>query len=340
VVIAFLPALTSADAYQDAWISAIVAFFPSALIIFIIGKLATRFPDKSIIQYSKELLGPWTGGILVLFYLWLYLHMASTDLRMYAEIIKISFLTETPLVVIMGLMTMTVFMVVYHGLEPLGRCADIIFPLFFTMVILTLLVPLIKSDFINLEPVMARGLSPVVRGGIIPAMITAQYINLAMLTPSLNEPEKALRTALWSLVLSSLLLVFFAIIVVSVLGASEGARSIFPVFKMIRATRVSEFLERIEALTVFAWGLGLFITNAVNLYSGSKGLSQLLGMQNSRPLLLPMAVVWIAFGVQQYENMFEVMEFFTPPIGPPAVFFMLLFPPVILWGAYLIKSRT
>ena len=126
----------------------------------------------------------------MLLYLLQYLHMASTDLRMYAEVLKINFLTETPLVVIMVMMTLTVYMVVYHGLEPLGRSADVIFVLFLLMVALTVLLPLIKFDPSNLEPVLARGISPVLRASIIPAMVTAQYINLAMITPRLTNRKK------------------------------------------------------------------------------------------------------------------------------------------------------
>ena len=50
IVISFLPVLTSADARQDAWLAAVVAFFPSAAIVFLVGKLAAKFPDKSIVQ--------------------------------------------------------------------------------------------------------------------------------------------------------------------------------------------------------------------------------------------------------------------------------------------------
>lgn len=338
IVISFLPVLTSAEARQDAWIVAIVAFFPSALIVFLLGKLAIKFPEKSIVQYSQELVGSWLGKILVLFYLFLYLHMASTDLRLYSELLNISFLSETPLVVIMVLTILTVYMVVYHGLEPLGRCADIIFVLFSIMILITLIIPLFKLDISHLEPMLARGWSPILEASIIPTMVTAQYVNLVMLVPSTNEPEKALRTALWSLALSSMILVIFAVLVICTLGPDEGARSVFPAFKMIRAMRVSEFMERVEAPIVFAWGLGLFITNAVNFYSGSKGLSMLLGMNNYRPLLLPMAVIWVTFGLQQYENVFELQSFFTPQVAAPFIFFIILFPLIVLWAAYLLRK--
>ena len=141
-----------------------------------------------------------------------------------------------------------------------------------------------------------------------------------------------------SLALSTFFLILAAVLVVGVLGVDGGERSVFPVFKTLRAVRISEALERMEPLVIFSWGLGLFVTNAVNLYSGSKGLSMPNSMENYRPLLLPMAVLWVAFGIQQFQSVFEVQQFFTPHIAAPMVYFIVLFPLIVLWTAYFLKK--
>lgn len=338
IIISFLPVLTSAEALQDAWVAAVVAFFPSAAIIFVIGRLAVAFPGKSFIHYSRELLGGVLGGFISLFYLLLYLVIAATDLRIYGEVLKTGFLTETPLIVIMSVMIAASAMAVYSGLEPIGRCADLIFPVFFLMILGSLFFPVIHADFRNLQPVLVRGWSPVLTASITPVAITAQYASLVMIIPSLDEPRKALKAALLTIVTASAVLVFFAVMVVAVLGADEGARAAFPVFKMIRAARISEFLERVEALTIFSWGLGLFISLSIHLYSGSMGLAQLLGLKDNRPLLLPMSVIWGALAFQGYRDYFEIKNFFAPDVIAPFTFFILLFPSAVLWGAYFMKK--
>ncbi|HHW74522.1 MAG TPA: GerAB/ArcD/ProY family transporter, partial [Firmicutes bacterium] len=62
--VAFLPALTTADALQDAWISEIVQFFPAALLLIYFGSLSIRFPELTLVQYSEKLLGRWPGKAL------------------------------------------------------------------------------------------------------------------------------------------------------------------------------------------------------------------------------------------------------------------------------------
>ncbi len=330
--------MTAAGAYQDAWLSGIVAMGFSALIVYIIGKLAEAFPGKSIVIYSQELLGGVVGRVVSLAYLGLFLFMAGTELRIYGEVIKIGFLPETPISVVTGAMVVLAAVVVYAGLEPLGRTADIIFPVFLLMFVANILFPLPQAEFQNLQPVLFGGWMPVIKGAITPVAITAQYANLAMIVPSVEEPHKATRFALLSILFSSLVMVVFAVLVVSVLGADEGARSAFPMFKMIRAVRPSEFLERVEPLTIFAWGLGLFISLSLNLYSGSRGLSELLGMKENRPLILPMSVIWVTFALQGYRDFFEIRQFFTPAVIGPFIFFVLLFPVALLWAAYLLRK--
>lgn len=289
-------------------------------------------------QYSQELLGSIPGKLISLFYLWLFLFMAATDLRIYAEVIKTGFLTETPIVVIMSIMVFISVVAVYSGLEPIARSADILFPVFLLMILGSLCFPLIHADFSNLQPVLAYEWAQVLLAAVTPTSIAAQFANLTIIASSLDEPQKSLKAALWSLAAATVVLIFFAIVVVAVLGPDECARSTFPVFKMIRATRISEFLERVEALTIFAWGLGLYLTVSVNLYSGSKGLAQLLGLQDNRPLILPMAVVWVVFSSQGYRSIFEVAQVFDPTFFTPFFYFVLLFPQAVLWTAYLLKK--
>lgn len=338
ILISILPSATSAEVFQDAWLAAIISFFSSAALVFLMIRLTIAFPGKSLVQYSQELLGNIPGKLISLFYLFLFLFMAATDLRIYAEVIKSGFLVETPIVVTMAVMAFVAVLVVYSGLEPIGRSADIIFPLFLLMLLSSLFFSLIHADFSgNLLPVLSRGWSPVLLASITPTTITAQYTNLTMITPSMHEPQKSLKIALWSLLASSVVLVLFTLVVLAVLGPEESYRATFPVFKMVRATRISAFLERVEPLTILAWGLGLYLSLSLNLYSGSKGLSQVFGLQDNRALILPMAVIWVVFSFQAYESFFEVLHFFNPLFGAPWFYFVLLFPMIVLWAAYLLK---
>ena len=139
VVIAFLPVLTSADALQDAWASAIVSFFTSALLVLIIGGLGIRFPELTIVEYAQKLIGKWPGRSICLIIVWALLVIVATDTRIYAEALITGFLTETPLPLIVFAMVIAGSTAAYSGLEVIGRSADLLFPIFISAILLSLI---------------------------------------------------------------------------------------------------------------------------------------------------------------------------------------------------------
>ena len=340
IAVAFLPVLTTADAYQDAWISAIVQFFPAALLLLFFGGLEPRYPDLTMAQYSEKLLGRWTGKALTLTILWAFLHMASVEVRIYADMLVTVFLPDTPLLFLITAMVIVSAAAAYSGIEVIGRAADLLFPLYLLMIIGSLLLPLplLKSMLYNLEPVFARGVGPVLRGAVTPAAVTAQFLTLTMLLPFLTQPKKGLRSALGALAGSSAILIPISLVTAAILGPSPAARALFPFFKMVRAVALSEFIERIEALAVFAWGLGLFVEVAAYLFCGARGLSQVLGLKDYRPLILPLAVIWIVLGVHVSKNAFQLLLFFKPAFFAPYALALMILPFALLWAAHLFRQ--
>lgn len=343
MAIAFLPVLTTADALQDAWISAILSFFGAAALITVIAGLSARFPRETLVQYSQRLLGKWPGRLLSLIPLYAFLLMAATDVRIYAEALITSFLTETPLVFIITVMVLAAALAVLAGIEVIGRAADLFFPLFLFMIVLSLLAPLPQTPALvhNIEPLLARGAGPVLRGAITPVSIISQFMVLTMITPSLNEPKRVLRSSLAALGASSLLLTLSAFMVIIFLGPHRGARATFPFLMMIRGAHITEFLERMEALVVFAWGFGVFIALAAYLFSGARGVAQLIGLKNYRVLIGPMAAIWIVFAVHSYSDVFQLKAAFEPAyVFPEAAIGYVLLPMGILWTAYAFKKLS
>ncbi len=337
VVIATLPVLTSAEARQDAWAAAILTFLGTSFLVLLIGGLAIRFPRLTVVEISHKLLGRIMGTLLSLMILWSFLHLASIEVRIYAEMIIVGFLPETPIVFITTTLVLAAVVAAYAGIEVIGRVADLIFPIFFLMLLASIGTMFVEAEFFNLQPVLARGIQPVVMGSLVPIAVGGQLMVTGILTPKLTEPRRALASALWAIVAASLLLVVVAVLTVAVLGPDEGTRSAFPFFKAIRAIRISEFLERIEILSVFAWGFGLFVALATFIYCGAQGTAQLFKVGDYRYLLLPMGVTWVVITIHNFANVFELRSFLTPRVMGLYGISLVLIPYGLLWLAYIIR---
>lgn len=333
-VITVLPVLTSADARQDAWVAALIALGGTLLTAGIIAGLGGRYPEQSLVEFGQRLLGKWPGKMVAVIVLWSFLHLVSIQLRLYGEMIVTAFLPLTPLVFVNVAMVLLAAYAAYMGVEVVGRLADLLFPVFVLGVATTLLAATGAWRWENLQPVLGRGLMPAMRAAVTPTAVSAEFMVLAILIPSLTEPRKALRTSLAATALAFLTLIVVAVAVVAVLGADAVARTVFPFLQMARSLRVTEFLERIEAPAVWTWGMGVFIALSTFMYCGARGLSQLLGVADYRPLILPMAVHWTVLSLHAFEDLFQLRAFLQPRVFGPYALALILVPYGLLWAAH------
>lgn len=338
VVIATLPVVTTGEAAQDAWAAALIALMATLAIVLAIGGLGARFPSMTVVEYSRRLLGKFVGGMISLGFLWLFLHIAATDTRIYAELIVGGFLTQTPLLFVVGTMVLPSALAVYLGIEVIGRVADTLVVFFSLFVMTTILAAFGAFDPKNLEPVLARGIGPVLSGALTPIAIGAQFLSLAMLVPALTMPKKATTSGLLAAALSGLVLVASGAVVVGVLGPDLAVNSVFPTFEVARSTMLTRFLERLEAPSIVAWGFGLFVDVSAFLYCGALGLSQLLGLEDYRALVGPMAVIWVILATHGYEDMFEVLRLFEPNVIFPYIAAVVFIPYALLWATYGVRA--
>ncbi len=339
IVIALLPVLTTADAFQDAWLAVFISLLGIMVTVRLLVALGMRFPRETIIQYSVRLLGPWAGRAISLSYLWLLLHIAAIEVRFYAEVLINGYLSETPMLFVISSMVIAAAVAAYCGVEVIGRLADIILPLFILMIVFSLVVPLPTMNLAHLEPILDRGVGPLLRGSVTHLAMGAQFILVSFILPTLVKPKQAVRWVLGAVLLSSIVLFFTTIVVIGVLGAEEGARSFFPMFRMLRSVPVSPVVERIEALIVFAWGMGLFIGLASYIWAGARGMSQFFGIASYRSLVPPMAVIWILLANHNFEDIFEISTFLGYRYAGPYVLTLVLLPMAVLWPAWFIYNR-
>ncbi len=337
VAIANLPLLTSADALQDAWASAILLLVAGLFVVTVIAGLGIRFPRLTVVEIAQKLLGKGAGTLLSLLILWSFLHLASIDVRLYSEMIIVGFLPETPISFITASVVVVATTAALAGMEVIGRVADIIFPLFLAMLLVSIGSLFFEAEFLNLQPVLARGIIPVLGGSIVSIAMTAQLLVVGILIPKLTEPKRALRSAFWAILASSLLILGVTVMTVGILGPDEGARTTFPFFKALRNIQLSEFLERIEILAIFAWGLGLFVGLSTFIYCGAQGTAQAFRISDYRHVLLPMGATWAVITIHNFDNVFEIRSFLTPEYMGLYGISLILIPYGLLWLAYLVR---
>ncbi|NLI70684.1 MAG: endospore germination permease [Firmicutes bacterium] len=342
IIVAVLPpVVTVFNTLQDAWASVIVSFFTASVLVIIICRLGIHFPQMTVFEYSQKLLGPWFGRVLCFSFLWGLLEIAAVDIRIYGEALVANFFPNTPLIFVIASVAAVSALAAYQGPVVMGRAADLLFPFYVLMIVLSITIPLPQAinQLHNLQPVLARGIMPILGGSAVITAMIANHLVLTVLIPAVTKPEKSLNTALWSLGASTLTIAVVAVVTVAVLGPRKASRTFLPFFGMIRTVLLSRAFERVEILALATWGFGLFILLSIIIYSGSRGLSQIMGLKDHRPLIAPMVVIWSTLATYSMGSVFETKEAFRPDIFVSYWTGLILFPFAVLWGAYFIRRR-
>ena len=338
IILAFLPVLTSADAFQDAWISAIITLVASELFVVLISLLNTKFPKLTVIEYSQKLLGKWLGKLFSLIFLWIFLQLAVIEIRIYGEVLQTVFLPKTPMLFITGSMVLASTICVYLGVETLARSADTLFFIFITILAVLIYIPLSEINLQFIQPVFARGLKPIIVSAVTPTALISQIWVLSMITPITEKPKKTIITATTSIGLSLIILIIITFLVLTILGPFTGQTSTFPVLSLIRSVKFSEFLQRTEVIIMYGWGFGLFISVSAYLYSGAMAVAQWFKLSDYKHLVWPMSVMWVLMAKQGFENIFILNKFLAPKFFSIYSLVILVFPLFTLWTAYFIRK--
>lgn len=342
----FVSAVTARYARQDGWISVlVVATLYGLLVAALVTSLGLRFPGRSLVDYCREILGPWLGGAVGLAYLFFFLHGAAVVVREFGEFLATAFMPETPLIVFNLIILALAAAIVWQGLEVLCRVNQFIFPLFILSVGLLLLLVLPEMDLANLRPLLAGGLSPVLKGALVPAAWRGQVVLAALFLPAVNRPGQVRKYLFGAVLAMGLVLAWATLVTYAVMGPLTP-ELVFPMFEVTRYISVAVFLERIDAAVLALWVTGLTVKAAVFYYATVYTLAQIFGFEDYRPLVLPTATVMASWSVLAFADIPDMVGWLDRIFPPYAYVFELAIPALLYllaglrrWGGKAVRAR-
>lgn len=333
-----VPAITSEHAERDIWISPIWASLNGFFTVFVVYQLHKCYPEKSIIQYSKYIVGRIPGKILGLVYLFFILHICGIITREYADFVIGSFLPKTPIIVVIGSMILICGFAVRGGIEVLGRASQLFVPLFlFPPVLFFLLIPDLKIE--NMFPIMEHGVLPSILGSTVPQAWFSEVSLISMLLPFVTDCEKGRKWGIISVFVAMFILLYANIIGVLLFGGTVISH-IYPVFTAFRYISVATFFEHLESIVITLWVLGAFIKISVFYYVLVLGTAQWLHLSDYRPIVFPLVFFVILIGVWAFSSGQEMTRFLgnISPFYIPCM--MTLMPTVLLLITFIRKKRS
>lgn len=277
-----MPASIAQFTVQDAWAVGILFLLSGAVAACVATVFVRAFPDETLVGALCRTMGRPLGGGLALFYIvWLYIAIA-TIARELSGFVTASGLPKTPDYVVSALSMAVAGFLGYLGLEVLGRVNEFITPLAILVIPFLVGLSLRHFQFGHFLPVFGDGWSPVLRAAVVPNLVYAFELTLALqMIPSLRSPETLGRDILIAAALISGILTMTLVMTVGVEGPATSYLA-FPILEVVRSIRIGRFIERVDTLYVMGVVSTLVLKLAVFLYGMCEGLRHLFKLTSLR----------------------------------------------------------
>ena len=160
-----------------------------------------------------------------------------------------------------------------------------------------------------------------------------------------NRPIVSLKAKLGGELVAAVLLILILMQAITVLGVGICSQQLYPLFRLAQMIKVGDFFERMEALEVFFWVGGGFVSVTVLYYCSALGAAQLLKLKDFRYLTPVVGVAMLALSLLMFQDVTErwtflAMVFPYPSLGVEALLPTLLLVVSLIRHHHVIKGKN
>jgi len=279
---------------RDSWLAALLGGIFVTLGTYFLLRLMNRFPKQNFLQYIPQIWGKPLALIIAIGYFLFWGSFLTLLFKNTAEVNQIFFLEKTPLLIPIFLIAFGAVWLVTYGFVPIIRFIQIISPLFIIPILLTILLTLSEIEIRNFFPIMADGITPVLKGAIIYTGYFQGLELILFLPPFLSDTNKAFKPTLGGIVFVNLLAFVAIILVIGILGIKNTNQILWPAFAMLSLIEIPGFpAERFELLLTLPLLIGAFVTISIVLYLLSYGIIQVFKISHKKTVIYVMALITV-----------------------------------------------
>jgi len=335
----FFPSLIHQDAGPDSWISVIIATLATLVAIYMFLTLSLRYPDKTLIQYSCDILGKPLGKILGFIYIVHFLNIAIAINKDFSELYVTAFNEYAPELLYHIFMVLITAYAVALGLEVIARNNTIlaIIGIGVLGLIVAINVPSLTLEYFR--PILYHGLEPVIKGSVVVHGIMLDIVVALQFIPFVKNKEKR-KIKKYVLITTFLLGISLelGVLAIGLFGPLTGLL-VLPALEYTQLASLGVYLTNLEILILGIWIGGIFVKLSIFYYVIVLSIAQLFDLKSYRPMIVPVGIFIITFSTvlrEQIGRFFYMLHYIDPVTG---IIFGLMLPSILLVIS-LIRGRN
>ncbi len=285
------PAIIMSTVGTAGWYMNILSMLVAILGFMILLSLLKRFNNKNIMQISDLVLGKPVGSIMLITLAAQILLVSSINTREYIEVMKVYVMPESPPSFLMVLLSISVAVLSFMGLETIARYSKFIIYILSAGYILVIL--LSTQNFVprQLYPVLGYGLDKTIITGLQRCSVYGDIAILGIIASSLQGYREIKKIGLWSILISGIVFSTSLLAYSLVFPYTVGQEITSPMYEMASLIDYGGFLQRMEPIFLFLWNFGSFIEITLTFYAALMVFCHVFRIEDKRPVILPMLTI-------------------------------------------------
>jgi spore germination protein len=308
--------------------------------LWLITKLGMRFPNKTIIRYSEDILGKWMAGFASLAIVLFLAVLTSLAAREFGEVVVSSVLRRTPLEVTVIVMLVLAALNVRHDITTFAYIHHFYLPVLVGPALVIVSLSLKNSKMLNLLPVLGNTphMSSIITGTLTIAALFQGTFVYTLVIPAMRRPERAMKASFWGMAIAGGIYFLIVVANVSVFGSQEIRNLLWPSLELARTTSLpANILERLDAPFLIVWVMAVFTTLFSSYYLMIHSTSELFRLRDHKLFsffVLPF-VFMMAMMPQNVLQMYKIIQI----VGQIGLVLTVVYPLLLLVVASIRKKR-
>ncbi|WP_326102079.1 endospore germination permease [Paenibacillus apiarius] len=251
--------------HKDGWISVLLALVLSLCWIPLLIWIIRKKGSDALFPWLYKLGGAATAWIITLLFVAYLLLAAFVTLKDTSTWTKISYLPNTPTVVITATMVLLSLASALAGIQAIAICAGILLPVVIVLGYFVMGANFQFKDYSLLLPVLENGIAPVIRGLVLIGGGMAELIVVILLQPHLSKKPGFWGMAALAAILAGLTIGPYLDSIAN-FGAVNASSMRYPAFEQWRIVTAGKYIEHVDFLSIYQWLSGSFIRISLELF--------------------------------------------------------------------------
>jgi spore germination protein KB len=326
---------------RDGWMAILIGYLPGIPFGLMLLNMITKHPNMNLLEISEKVLGKWLGKGLGICYILITTYFGAVLSGQGFDLVSRT---------IMPFMSQYIFLIViiplfillyFTGIEVMARFSEVVFPILTASILLISLLTFPRFERGELFPILAEGITPVLKASLKIAPLPMEYIlflaGLLSFLPRQSSDLKQMKKGIWRAVLLVAFLDTVTVLIqIITFGPFETMRLTYGLMVLAKMIEVSNTVTGLESIFALIW-LGAYIIKVgAFFYAGLWGLKSVFGLKNKKwSFIYGLIYATIMFSFSRGIEISEEIGIIDNYLILPFTFFWVL----MVWGVDKWRSR-